>query len=123
MPLSAPTFGVFTALPANPPVYLSSQVYRRAQGDDDIDDSDHGSDSEDGGARARKVLEECSVLSKKLASVISSWAVADDDGEGKGAGADSSGGALELTNLKAGGRAVTTNEEIAEACPGLKLKP
>ncbi|CAM9795532.1 unnamed protein product, partial [Ascophyllum nodosum] len=102
---------------------MIAKVYRRAQGDDDIDDSDHGSDSEDGGARARKVLEECSVLSKKLASVISSWAVADDDGEGKGAGADSSGGALELTSLKAGGRAVTTNEEIAEACPGLKLKP
>ena len=104
-------------------MHLFSQVYRRAQVDDDIDDSDHSSDSEDGGARARKVLEECSALSKKLASVISSWAVADDDGEGKGAGAGSSRGALELTNLKAGGRAVTTNAEIAEACPGLKLKP
>lgn len=91
-----------------------------------MDDSDRGSDSEDDGARARKVLEECSALSKKLASVISSWAVSEDDEgseKGAGAGAGSSRGALEVTSLKAGGRAVTTNEEIAKACPGLKLKP
>lgn len=87
-----------------------------------MDDSDRGSDSDDGGARARKVLEECSALSKKLASVISSWAVSDDD-DGSEKGAGSSRGALDVTSLKAGGRAVTTNEEIAKACPGLKLKP
>lgn len=89
-----------------------------------MDDSDRGSDSEDDGARARKVLEECSALSKKLALVISSWAVSDDDdGNEKGAGAGSSRGALEVTSLKAGGKAVTTNEEIAKACPELTLKP
>lgn len=96
-----------------------------------MDDSDRGSGSEDDdGARAKKVLEECSALSKKLASVISSWAVASDGDkgvEGGGAGGKSKSsslkGALEITDLKAGGKAVTTNEEIAEACPGLKLNP
>lgn len=99
---------------------LAFQVYNAV--DDDMDGSDRGSDSEDGGARARKVLEECSALSKKLASVISSWAVSEENGEG-GAGEGSARGALELTAMKAGGKAVTTNEEIQEACPGLKLNP
>ncbi|CAM9599083.1 unnamed protein product, partial [Laminaria digitata] len=91
--------------------------------DDDMDDSDRGSDSgEDGGARAKKVLEECSKLSKKLARVISSWA-GPEEGGGEG-GAALISGALELTHLKGGGgKAVTTDEEIHDACPGLKLNP
>lgn len=90
--------------------------------DDDMDDSDRGSGSEDDGARAKKVLAECSKLSKKLASVISSWAASTEDG-GNGSGAGTDHGALEITHLKDGGKAVTTNEEIEEACPGLKLNP
>ncbi|CAN0047681.1 unnamed protein product [Pylaiella littoralis] len=99
-----------------------------------MDDSDRGSDSDaDDGARAKKVLSECSALSKKLASVISSWAGETEDGgggeKGRGAAAAASApsGALEITSLKGGGKkggkAVTTNEEIQEACPGLKLNP
>lgn len=102
--------------------------------DDGMDDSDRGSDSDaDDGARAKKVLSECSALSKKLASVISSWAGETEDGgggeKGRGAAAAASApsGALEITSLKGGGKkggkAVTTNEEIQEACPGLKLNP
>lgn len=93
-----------------------------------MDDSDRGSDSDaDDGARAKKVLSECSALSKKLASVISSWG---GDGEEEGGGstgeASAPRGALEISSLKGGGKggkAVTTNEEIQEACPGLKLNP
>lgn len=82
-----------------------------------MDDSDRGSGSDDDdGALAKKVLEECSSLSKKLASVISSWA----DSEDAEAGGE---GVLDITAVKAGGKAVTTNEEIQEACPGLKLNP
>lgn len=93
--------------------------------DDDMDGSDRGSDSEDdGGARARKVLEECSALSKKLTRVISSWAGPEEGAAAGGGGGDgSAGGALELTSLKGGGKAVTTDEEIHDACPGLKLNP
>ena len=101
-------------------------MYNRA--DDDMDGSDRGSDSEDdGGARAKKVLEECSALSKKLTRVISSWAGPEDGAAAAVGGAAAGGGdgvgALELTSLKGGGKAVTTDEEIHEACPGLKLNP
>ncbi|CBN75290.1 similar to helicase, lymphoid-specific isoform 9 [Ectocarpus siliculosus] len=96
--------------------------------DDGMDGSDRGSDSDaDEGARARKVLSECSALSKKLASVISTWAgttttTAAEEG-GSAAGAGGGRGALEICSLKGGGKAVTTNEEVQEACPGLKLNP
>lgn len=86
-----------------------------------MDDSDRGSDSDaDDGAVAKKVLTECSALSKKLASVISSWAGSEEEGDG---GAAAPKGALEIASLKGGGKAVTTNEEIEKACPGLKLNP
>ncbi|CAN0200855.1 unnamed protein product, partial [Ectocarpus sp. 12 AP-2014] len=97
--------------------------------DDGMDGSDRGSDSDaDEGARARKVLSECSALSKKLASVISTWAgtttttTAAEEG-GSAAGVGGGRGALEICSLKGGGKAVTTNEEVQEACPGLKLNP
>ncbi|CAN0436978.1 unnamed protein product, partial [Ectocarpus sp. 12 AP-2014] len=96
--------------------------------DDGMDGSDRGSDSDaDEGARARKVLSECSALSKKLASVISTWAgstttTATEEG-GSAAGVGGGRGALEICSLKGGGKAVTTNEEVQEACPGLKLNP
>lgn len=99
-----------------------------------MDDSDRGSDiDEDTGARARKVLSECSKLSTRLAEVISKWT--GDGGEGRGSGPAGVGagagagagaaarGALEISSLKGGGKTVTTNEEIQEACPGLKLNP
>lgn len=92
-----------------------------------MDGSDRGSDSdEDEGARARKVLSECSALSKKLASVISTWAgttTTVSEGGGSAAGVGGGRGALEICSLKGGGKAVTTNEEVQEACPGLKLNP
>lgn len=95
--------------------------------DDDLDVSDRGSDSDDNGATARRVLEECSALSKKLASVISSWASAEDEaGQAKGGGAlkgvGSPRGAIEITQMREG-KSVTTNEEISKACPGLVLNP
>lgn len=100
-----------------------------------MDDSDRGSGSdEDTGARARKVLSECSKLSTRLAEVISKWT--GDEGGGSGTGAGTAAGpgagagagaaargALEICSLKGGGKTVTTNEEIQEACPGLKLNP
>lgn len=95
--------------------------------DDGMDDSDRGSDSdEDTGARARKVLSECSKLSTRLAEAISKWT--GDEGEERGNGGGTGGaaaarGALEISSLKGGGKTVTTNEEIQEACPGLKLNP
>ncbi|CAN0383748.1 unnamed protein product, partial [Ectocarpus fasciculatus] len=99
--------------------------------DDGMDGSDRGSDSDaDEGARARKVLSECSALSKKLASVISTWAgttatatATEEGGGAAGGGVGAGRGALEICSLKGGGKAVTTNEEVQEACPGLKLNP
>lgn len=89
-----------------------------------MDESDRGSDSDDEGARARKVLEECSALSKKLASVISSWAASEEEKEHarRGSVVGSDKGALEITQMTEG-KSMTTDEEIQEACPGLKLNP
>ena len=99
---------------------VKSQV--AAQDNDDMDASDRGSDSEeDSGAKARRVLEECSALSKKLASVISSWA-ATTIGD-KNSLPSGTSGALELTQMSGKARAATTNDEIEIACPGLKLNP
>lgn len=96
--------------------------------EDELDLSDHGSDSDDDGAKARRVLEECSALSKKLASVISSWAASKEegclgkDGDAARRGVRSPRGAIEITQMREG-KSVTTNEEISRACPGLKLNP
>lgn len=114
--------------PSPPPLIqlaprLNVSKVKHSRDDDDMDASDRGSDSDNDGARARRVLEECSALSKKLASVISSWAAS---GDGEEEGGTEEDGALGLTQMRQGGgegKAVTTKEEIQEACPGLKLNP